>query len=189
MSCDQTLSRRQRLNVSHLNLRNSPQIAGYSSETGTRRFVSNCVVADAVRIEPVSASEFPDMPESAGNFCNLQGIWPCDTSETADRSCNYGRNSLRNEAGNFRSGLGTLEARAAKLRLGKVTPAETMDGPEFFGTGILGSGVDRGLHGRCYECLVQHRKARRVCPTCLERNGCKTHKRAGARKPGDAHWL
>ena len=46
--------------------------------------------------------------------------------------------------------------------LGKVTPAETMDGPtrEFFAIGILGSGVDRGLHSRCYECLVQHRKAR-----------------------------
>jgi hypothetical protein len=32
------------------------------------------MVADAVRVEPVSASKFPDMRESAGYFCNLQGI-------------------------------------------------------------------------------------------------------------------
>ena len=39
------------------------------------------MVADAVVIEPVSASKFPDMRESAGNFCNLQGIWPCGPSK------------------------------------------------------------------------------------------------------------
>jgi hypothetical protein len=32
----------------------------------------DCVVADAVRIEPVSASKFPDMRESAGYFCSDQ---------------------------------------------------------------------------------------------------------------------
>ncbi len=90
-------------------------------------------------------------------------------------------NGLSNTHGNQTGGSG----------LGKVTPAKTMDSPtrEFFATGILGSGVDRGLHGRRYECFVQHRKARRVHPTCLKRNGCKKHKPAGARKPGDAHWL
>jgi len=30
------------------------------------------LVADAVRIEPVSASKFPDMRESAGYFCSDQ---------------------------------------------------------------------------------------------------------------------
>jgi hypothetical protein len=31
------------------------------------------MVADAVSIEPVSRPKFPDMRDSAGNFCNLQG--------------------------------------------------------------------------------------------------------------------
>jgi NitT/TauT family transport system substrate-binding protein len=35
-----------------------------------------CVVADAVAVEPFSASKFPDRRESAGNFCQLQGISP-----------------------------------------------------------------------------------------------------------------
>src|SRR5262245_3102458 len=56
--------------------RKRPHFAGYSSETRNRRFASDCVVADALRIEPVSAAKFPVKRESAGNFCNLQGIWP-----------------------------------------------------------------------------------------------------------------
>ncbi len=36
-----------------------PQIAGYSSETRKRRFVSECVVVDAAPIEPVSNHIFP----------------------------------------------------------------------------------------------------------------------------------
>src|SRR2546430_17553669 len=38
------LSRRQRPHVPHLNPRECPQIAGYSSETGKHRFASDCVV-------------------------------------------------------------------------------------------------------------------------------------------------
>src|SRR5262249_15492208 len=40
--------------IRYLNARISPQIEGYSSETRKRRFVSDCVVAEAVPIEPVS---------------------------------------------------------------------------------------------------------------------------------------
>src|SRR5258708_6004159 len=39
--------------------RKRPQIAGYLSESGKRRFASDCVVADAVRIEPVSSIQIP----------------------------------------------------------------------------------------------------------------------------------
>jgi hypothetical protein len=59
------------------------------------------VVAEAVAVEPVSASKFPDMRESAGNFCNLQGISPCDASERTARSGGYGQNSLCNGSANF----------------------------------------------------------------------------------------
>jgi hypothetical protein len=38
------LSRRQRPHVTHLNPRKCPQSAGYSSESGKRRFASDCVV-------------------------------------------------------------------------------------------------------------------------------------------------
>ena len=38
------LCRRLRPHVPHLNPRKCPQIAGYSSETGKRRFASDCVV-------------------------------------------------------------------------------------------------------------------------------------------------
>jgi Protein of unknown function (DUF2924) len=42
------LSRRQRPHVPHLNPRKCPQIARYSSETGKRRFASDCVVGPGV---------------------------------------------------------------------------------------------------------------------------------------------
>ena len=51
------LSRRQRPHVPHLNPPKCPQIAGYSSETGKRRFASDCVVEDAVGCELVSATK------------------------------------------------------------------------------------------------------------------------------------
>ena len=38
-----------------------PQNAGYSSETGKRRFVSECVVVDAVTCQPVSSLQFWEM--------------------------------------------------------------------------------------------------------------------------------
>ena len=41
-----------------------------------RKSANAGLAADAVAVEPVSASKFPDMRESAGNFCNLQGTWP-----------------------------------------------------------------------------------------------------------------
>jgi hypothetical protein len=51
-----------------LNPRKRPQIAGYSSETGKHRFASDCVVVDAVRIEPVSAVKFPSIREKNREF-------------------------------------------------------------------------------------------------------------------------
>src|SRR5207302_138501 len=55
----------------HLNPRKRPQIAGYSSETGKHRFASDCVVVDAVRCEPVSASNFPDNREINREFAKF----------------------------------------------------------------------------------------------------------------------
>jgi hypothetical protein len=37
-------------------------------DAGERRFVLECVVADAATIEPVCASKFPDMREKTGIF-------------------------------------------------------------------------------------------------------------------------
>jgi hypothetical protein len=48
------LSRQQRPQVCHSNPRKCPAIAGYSAETRNSRLASNCVVAEAVRCEPVS---------------------------------------------------------------------------------------------------------------------------------------
>jgi len=56
-----------------LNARKSPQTAGYSSETEKRQFVSECVVVDAARIEPVSHGKFPANREIYREFCR---IWP-----------------------------------------------------------------------------------------------------------------
>src|SRR5207247_919673 len=62
------LSRQQRPQVSHLNPRKCPQIAGYLAETRNGRLASNCVVVDAAPIEPVSSVKFPDNWENTGNF-------------------------------------------------------------------------------------------------------------------------
>src|SRR5262249_52832351 len=43
------LTRHQRPDLRHLRAQKSPQIEGYSSETWKSRFVSDCVVVDAVR--------------------------------------------------------------------------------------------------------------------------------------------
>ena len=57
----------------YLNPRKCPQIAGYSSETRKRRFASDCVVADAVGIEPISASNSLLTGKITGN---IAVSWP-----------------------------------------------------------------------------------------------------------------
>ena len=54
------LDRRQRPNVPHLNPRKCPQSAGYSSETGKRRFASDCVVVPR-GFEPPTKPLYPDV--------------------------------------------------------------------------------------------------------------------------------
>ena len=56
------LARQQRPHARDLNPRKRPQNAPHLSETRKGRFVSECVVEDAVRIEPVSASRPPVLP-------------------------------------------------------------------------------------------------------------------------------
>src|SRR2546430_10748456 len=70
------LDRRQRPHTLYVNPRNPPQSAHYSSETRKRRFVSECVVVDAVPYELVSAAKFPDIREFTGNFLQFTGKWP-----------------------------------------------------------------------------------------------------------------
>ena len=57
----------------------------------------------------------------------------------------------------------------------------------FSTTGILGSGVDRGLHGRRYECLCAAEKQDEFTRHASSETPDK-HKPTGARKPGDARW-
>jgi catechol 2,3-dioxygenase-like lactoylglutathione lyase family enzyme len=45
-----------------------------SSETGKRRFASDCVVVDAAPIEPVSTGQFPSIREKNREFCKFEGI-------------------------------------------------------------------------------------------------------------------
>jgi hypothetical protein len=71
------LTRPQRPDLRHLNARKSPQIAGYSSETRNRRFVSECVVADALALEPVSTPKFPFIRENNREFCESDGFIDC----------------------------------------------------------------------------------------------------------------
>jgi hypothetical protein len=52
------LSGRQRPHAPCLNPQKCPQTAGFSSETGKRRFASDCVVVDVAPIEPVSLPAF-----------------------------------------------------------------------------------------------------------------------------------
>jgi len=59
------------------------------------------LVADAVAVEPVSSSKFPDIPESAGKFCNLQGIGLETQRKERPKSRGYGQNSLSNKISEF----------------------------------------------------------------------------------------
>ena len=52
----------------------SPQIEGYSSETWKSRFVSDCVVADAVDIEPVSSDAVSVYREKYSDLCGFAGL-------------------------------------------------------------------------------------------------------------------
>src|SRR5688572_6406392 len=49
------------------------QLAGYLTNLWNTRFARECVVADAVEIEPVSAAKFPAIREFAGNLLRFAG--------------------------------------------------------------------------------------------------------------------
>jgi hypothetical protein len=49
-----------------------PEIEGGFAETGKTRFDRECVVADAVTCEPVSAAEFPANREINREFCRIR---------------------------------------------------------------------------------------------------------------------
>jgi hypothetical protein len=95
------LDRQQRPHARPLHYRKCPQIAGFSSETRKRRFVSDCVVADAVDIERVSASEFPANREINREFCEIP-LPPAILTPQSPREFNgFQPNSLNNRTGNF----------------------------------------------------------------------------------------
>jgi hypothetical protein len=50
----------------------NPPIRRCLHDTGKSLFVWDCVVADAVTVEPVSATKFPASRENAGNCCEFQ---------------------------------------------------------------------------------------------------------------------
>jgi hypothetical protein len=51
----------------------SSHLSGYSAETRNSRLASNCVVVDAVRIEPVSVAKFPSTREKNREFRKFEG--------------------------------------------------------------------------------------------------------------------
>ena len=61
-----------------------PQIAGYSPETGKRRFVSECVVVDAVPIEPASRVNSRLSGKRIGNSVNSRGRNPFASQQMPD---------------------------------------------------------------------------------------------------------
>ena len=71
------------------------QIAGYSAETRKRRFASDCVVVDALQIEPVSTSNSLLTGKLTGNFGDSGAV------QSASEFNDFQRNSLRNGTGNF----------------------------------------------------------------------------------------
>ena len=54
------------------------------------------------------SANFPVIREFAGNFCDLQGIWPFEPIGNPLGSAVYDRNSLRKEQGIFCRELGKL---------------------------------------------------------------------------------
>ena len=77
-----------------------PQFAGYSAETRKRRFVSKCVVADALQIEPVSTSNSLLTGKLTGNL-QIQALCSGFGVQSASELNDFQRNSLRNGTGNF----------------------------------------------------------------------------------------
>jgi hypothetical protein len=118
------LGRRQRPHVPHLNPRKCPQIAAYLSETGKHRFASDCVVADALWIEPVSTPKFPANREINREFC---GFWRLAAILTPNRragSMVYNQIPYATEQGIFKrvsgksfQGTGNFHARCFDVEI------------------------------------------------------------------------
>ena len=53
------------------------ETAGYSSTLGKSRLASECVVADALALEPVSTPKFPFIRENNREFCESDALSPC----------------------------------------------------------------------------------------------------------------
>jgi hypothetical protein len=112
------LSRQQRQHAGYLNPRKRPQNAGYSSETGKRRFASDCVVADALALEPVSTPKFPFIRENNREFCESDALSIDCRRQTAHISgrlakipCEIESGIFCREPGHFRQANGKFSQR------------------------------------------------------------------------------
>src|SRR4051812_36261326 len=65
------------------------QFAPFLPTVGKSPPLANCVVADAVAIEPVSQPKIPDMREFAGNFACGRHLWLHNERKTPLRSLTY----------------------------------------------------------------------------------------------------
>jgi hypothetical protein len=63
--------------------------------------VKECVVADAVAIEPVSASKFPANREINREFCEILAAATLFAPQSASKFNGFERNSLSKVTGNF----------------------------------------------------------------------------------------
>src|SRR6186997_3048506 len=80
--------------------RRSPPIAGHLQVSGKSRGSKECVVADAVAIEPVSASQFPANREKNREICNSGAASPNRWHSSPNDFGTFCPNSLLVRTGN-----------------------------------------------------------------------------------------
>ena len=78
----------------------SPPIAGICRLFRKSPRTRDCVVVDAVAIEPVSASEFPANREINREFCKIQACCAVFVSNRSMNSATWSETSLRERTGN-----------------------------------------------------------------------------------------
>ena len=92
-----------------------PPIRGYLPIVGKSLLVADCVVADAVQVEPVSTPNFPANREINREFRQISPLFDIFEAKTQANSKAFGRIPSKNRTGNCFGGTGNSAARTGNF--------------------------------------------------------------------------
>ena len=91
----------RRHRVTEIVMKKSTLTAGKIGESSRIERKPNWVVADAVLVEPVSASKFPVIRENNREFCEWDGVLPVCVPKRREYSKGWAEIPCQNQTGNF----------------------------------------------------------------------------------------